>query len=131
MQRRDFLKASASALVLAPFVIAGVGAGGSDPYSRAFFTSRIGTWFDAGDARSLQLLSVDAGPASAQLDQFTLSFRGDPREALGDGAVALHAESGEQLELFLQRRTDASDGSRFAASFSLVRPLSAASCARA
>ena len=130
MQRRDFLKASASVLVLGPFVIAGIGTR-ADPYSRAFFTERVGTWFEVRPARFLELVAVEDGPVSAQLDQFTLLFRGDAREALTDGTPSLRAESGESINLFLQRRADDAADARYSASFAVSRPLKAASCARA
>jgi hypothetical protein len=130
MHRRDFLKASASALLLGPFVMGGTDAGSAaDPYSRAFFEGRVGTWFEFDRARFLELLAVQDGPASSQYDQFTLAFRGDPRDALPDGIQALRAESGELLELFLQRRQDEGADARYAAVFSVTRPLSVASCA--
>lgn len=128
MHRRDFLKAGASVLVLGPFVIAG-SPGAVDPYSRAFFTARVGTWFEAGPARFLELVAVEDGPASSQLDQFTLAFRSDARDALADGTWSLRAESGEAIDLFLQRRADDVTDARYAASFALSRPLTAAGCA--
>ena len=130
MKRRDFLKASASVLVLGPFVIAGSG-GSADPYSRAFFTERVGTWFEVRPARFLELMAVEDGPISAQLDQFTLLFRGDARDELTDSTPSLRAESGEAIDLFLQRRADDAADARYSASFAVSRPLRPASCARA
>ena len=37
------------------------------------------------------VVAVEDGPASAQLDQFTLLFRGDARDALTDGTPSLRA----------------------------------------
>jgi hypothetical protein len=128
MQRRDFLKASASVLVLGPFVIAGTG-GAVDPYSRVFFAERVGTWFAVEAAGFIELLAVEDGPASTRLDQFTLQFRGDVRDAFADGTRALRAESGESIALFLQRRADEAAGARYSASFALSRPLTATGCA--
>jgi hypothetical protein len=91
----------------------------------------VGTWFEVGPARYLQLVAVEAGPPSIQLDQFTLAFRGDARDALPDGIQPLRAEGGEAVPLFLQRRLDDADGARYVASFAVVRPLSLASCAQA
>ena len=130
MQRREFLKAGASVLILGPFVVAGSGGSAVDPYSRAFYAARVGTWFEAGPAGFLELVAVEDGPTSAPLDQFTLAFRGDTRDALPDGTYPLRAESGEAIELFLQRRADDAGAARYAASFALSRPLTAASCAR-
>jgi len=130
MQRRDFLKASASVLILGPFVVASSGTS-SDPYSRAFFTERVGTWFEVRPACFLELVAVEDGPTSAQLDQFTLLFRGDARDALTDGTPLLRAESGEAIDLFLQRRADDGADARYSASFAVSRPLRAVSCARA
>jgi hypothetical protein len=132
MRRREFLKAGAGTLLLGPFALGGTGAGSAaDPYSRAFFEGRVGTWFEVGPARYLQLVAVEAGPPSIQLDQFTLAFRGDARDALPDGIQPLRAEGGEAVPLFLQRRLDDADGARYVASFAVVRPLSLASCAQA
>jgi hypothetical protein len=128
MQRRDFLKASASLLVLGPFAVAGSRA--ADPYSRAFFSARVGSWFEVEPARFLELLAVEDGPASSQHDQFTLLFRCDGRDALGDGTRSLRAESGETLDLFLQRRADQATDARYSASFAVARPLTASGCAR-
>jgi hypothetical protein len=132
MRRRDFLKAGASTLLLGPFALGGAGArSGSDPYSRAFFEERVGSWFEVGPARFFELVAVEDGPPSSQLEQFSLAFRCDPRDALPDGIQPLRAESGEAFDLFLQRRLDDTTGARYVASFSVVRPLSAASCAAA
>jgi hypothetical protein len=130
MHRRDFLKAGASALLLGPFVLGSNGAGSpSDPYTRAFFEERVGTWFEVGPARFVELVAVEDGPRSSLLDQFTLAFRGDTRDVLPDGIRPVRSESGEAFELFLQRRQDDADGARYAASFAVMRPLGA-SCAQ-
>jgi hypothetical protein len=130
MHRRDFLKATASALLLGPFVLGSTeGGSAADPYSRAFFEGRVGSWFEFDRARFLELIALEDGPASSQFDQFTLAFRGDVRDALPDGIQALRAESGEELRLFLQRRQDDGVDARYAAVFSVTRPLSVASCA--
>jgi hypothetical protein len=132
MHRRDFLKASASALLLGPFVLGGTDAGSpADPYSRAFFEGRVGTWFEVGHARFLELVAVEDGPPSSEYDQFTLAFRGDVRDALADGTQPLRAESGEAFDLFLQRRQDDAGDARYAANFAVTRPLTVASCAQA
>jgi hypothetical protein len=130
MHRRDFLKAGASTLLLGPFLLGGLGSDpAADPYSRAFFQGRVGSWFEVGTARFLELVAVEEGPPSTTLDQFTLAFRGDPRDALSDGTRQLRAETGEAIELFLQRRQDDASGARYAASFAVMRPLGPASCA--
>jgi len=130
MQRREFLKAGASILLFGPFIVANTGVG-ADPYSREFFTQRVGTWFEAGPALFVQLAAVEDGPASLQLDQFTLAFRGDARDAFADGTRSLRAESGETLDLFLQRRADDATDARYSASFAVSRPITAVSCAQA
>ena len=128
MDRRDFLKWSAVVLTFGPFMV-GSTPDGADPYSREFFAQRVGHWFEAGRAYFLQLIAVEAGPASTQFDQFTLVFRVDARDALADGTWSLRAESGETVDVFLQRRANSVADARYTASFAVTRPLSIASCA--
>jgi hypothetical protein len=130
MERRDFLKWSAVALIFGPFLVGGT-VDGTDPYSREFFAQRVGRWFEAGRALFLELVAVEDGPASSQFDQFTLVFRVDVRDALADGTWSLRADSGEIVDVFLQRRADAMPDARYSASFAVTRPLSVASCAHA
>jgi hypothetical protein len=132
MHRREFLKAGASALLLGPFALASTGAGpASDPYSRAFFAARVGTWFEVGPARFFELVGIEDGPPSSRFDQFSLAFRCDARDVLADGIQALRAESGEAFDLFLQRRPDDAQGPRYVANFAVDRPLGTVSCAQA
>ncbi len=135
MERREFLKSSAVVLVLGPFLVGGTTSGAS-PYSRDYFVQKIGSWFEAGSALFLELVAVEDGPLSNQFDQFTLLFRMDARDALADGTftsgtVALRAESGEIIDLFLQRGADDASDARYSASFAVSRPLNVASCAQA
>lgn len=140
MERREFLKSSAVVLVLGPFLVGGTTSGAS-PYSRDFFVQKIGSWFEAGSALFLELVAVEDGPLSNQFDQFTLLFRMDARDALADGTftsgtftsgtMALRAESGEIIDLFLQRGADDASDARYSASFAVSRPLNVASCAQA
>lgn len=128
MNRREFMKWSAVVVTFGPFVVGGT-ADGVDLYSREFFIQKVGGWFAAGAAGFLQLIAVEDGPASTQFDQFTLVFRIDARDALPDGTWSLRAESGEIIDLFLQRRADALPDARYGASFAVTRPLGVASCA--
>ncbi len=128
MERRDFLKGSAIVLIFGPFLGGSTG-GSAEPYSREFFTQRVGRWFEAGRALFLELVALEDGPASSQFDQFTLVFRVDARDALADGTWSLRAESGEVIDVFLQRRADVVPDARYSASFAVTRPLSVASCA--
>lgn len=130
MERREFLKAGAVVLVLGPFLVGGT-AGDAAPYSREFFTQKLGSWFEAGSARFLELIAVEDGPASSEFDQFTLVFRIDARDALADGIWPLRDVSGETIDLFLQRRADDAADARYSASFAVSRPLGLASCAGA
>jgi hypothetical protein len=67
---------------------------------------------------------------SRQLEQFTLRFRGSASQPLADGIYALRSERGDTYSLFLQNAGfEARMPSTVA--FSLVRPLSVASCGRA
>lgn len=130
MDRREFLKSSAVVLILGPFMLGGA-ADGVVPYSRQFFSQKLGSWFEAGSALFLELLAVEDGPTSNQYDQFTLVFRVDARDAFADGIRSLRADTGEVVDLFLQRRADQTADACYSASFAVSRPLTVASCAKA
>ena len=135
MDRREFLKTSTLTLVaagFAPFLVGNTGATAND-LDRATFTPLLDSWFDveASGAGSLALVAISDGPTSRQLEQFTLRFRGSASQPLADGIYALRSERGDTYSLFLQNAGFEGADAVYTVAFSLVRPLSVASCGRA
>ena len=135
MDRRAFLKTSTLTFVaagFAPFLVGNTGATAND-LDRATFTPLLDSWFrvEAGGAGSLALVAISDGPPSRQLEQFTLRFRGSASQPLADGLFALRSERGDIYSLFLQNAGSDGTDVAYTAAFSLVRPLSVASCGRA
>ena len=134
MDRRDFLKTSTLTLLaagFAPFVVGSTN-GAANHLDRATFTPLQGTWFrvGAGGAGSLALVAISDGPPSTLLEQFTLHFEGAASLPPGDAIYELRSERGDDYSMFLQAAGPGASGSTYTAVFSLVRPISLASCAR-
>jgi hypothetical protein len=134
LDRREFLKGGAAALVVAgvsPWLVGASAGGTSAPFTRAEYEAFTGQWFQVGGPAGvpLQLVAVEDGPASAVLDQYTLRFRGGPGATLEEGTYEVSPPSGSPLPMFLQ--PGGYDGSepRLHASFVEFRPLGPAACA--
>ena len=135
MDRREFLKASTLTLLaagFAPFVVGNTGGSATD-LDRATFTPLIDSWFrvDSGGGGSLALVAISDGPHARELEQFTLRFRGSASQPLADGIYELRSDRGDTYSLFLQNVPGDESSAAYTAAFSLVRPLSVASCGRA
>ena len=123
--RRDFLKGSTTAIILAgvsPWLVGTTSAGGTLP-TKAVFQGLVGQWFYVAGASSapIQLVAVVDGPASADADQFTLIFSA-PGVALAEGTFTVTPPTGDAFDLFLQPASD--DGATtltLRASFNLIQ----------
>jgi hypothetical protein len=134
LDRRDFLKGSAAAIVLAGVApwLAGAGSGtGAGGFSEAYFQGLLDEWFqvDGGAVPSVQLVGVQGGPRNARADQFTVVFLGGASQPLAEGVHALAPPAGDAFALFLQRAADTGAGPTYRASFSLLRPMAPACAA--
>jgi hypothetical protein len=134
LDRRDFLKGSAAAVVLAgvaPWLSAASAGSGSSVFSEAYFQGLLDAWFqvDGGALPSLQLVAVHGGPATSRLDQFTVVFLGDASQSLAEGVHALAPPSGDAFALFLQPAAETAAGPTYRASFSLLQPMAPACAA--
>jgi len=126
LDRRRFLKGSATAIILAGFAPWLVGStsspGGSLP-TKAAFQALVGQWFHVAGSTpvSVQLVAVVAGPASLEADQFTLVFSA-PGGSLAEGTFAVTPPEGDAFDLFLQPDDGDGTGARVFASFNLLQP---------
>ena len=133
MHRREFLKASSAALVaagLAPFLL------GSAPesiagngFDQAKFETLLHTWFRLRSGGTMELVAVGNGIPSSRTEQFTLLFRDPASTPRAEGTYEMTTAEGEALSLFLEPTGTDAPGATHRAAFSLLRPLSVASCA--
>ena len=125
LDRRDFLKGSATAIILAgvsPWLV-GSTSGGTLP-TKAAFQGLVGQWFyvAAGTPAPIQLVAVVDGPASADAAQFTLIFSA-PGVSLTEGTFTVTPPTGDAFDLFLQPTTgDGTAALTLRASFNLLQP---------
>ncbi|HME69042.1 MAG TPA: twin-arginine translocation signal domain-containing protein [Myxococcota bacterium] len=134
LDRRDFLKGSATAIILAgvsPWLVGTTSAGGTLP-TKAVFQGLVGQWFYVAGATSapIQLVAVVDGPASSDADQFTLMFSA-PGASLAEGTFTVTPPTGDAFDLFLQPQSgDGTTALTVRASFNLLQPAPVApSCA--
>ena len=102
-------------------------------YSRARFEELLGQWFRVGDDAhpTLELVEVAAGPPSAEVEQFTLVFRGHPGTELADAIHRLTPQGEAPMDLHLVPSGGDAAGSYFAASFALLAGPGPGGCAGA
>lgn len=134
LDRREFLKGGAAALVVAgvsPWLVGASSGGMSAPFTRAEYEAFTGQWFQVGGPTGvpLQLVAVEDGPASPVLEQYTLRFRGGPGAALEEGTYEVSPPSGSALPMFLQSSGHVGAEPRLRASFVEIRPIGPAACA--
>ena len=132
--RRDFLKGSATAIILAgvsPWLVGTTSASGTLP-TEADFQGLVGQWFWVAGSSSIpvQLMAVVDGPSSTESSQFTLLFSA-PTGALAEGTFTVTPPTGDPFDLFLQPTTgEGSAALTLRASFNLLQPAPIApSCA--
>jgi hypothetical protein len=132
--RREFLKGSATAIILAgvsPWLVGTTTASSTLP-SEAAFQGLVGQWFYVAGSTSvpIQLVAVDDDVSSGETNQFTLFFSA-PSGSLAEGTFTVTPPTGDAFGLFLQ--PTASDGAAaltLRASFNLLQPAPIApSCA--
>jgi hypothetical protein len=135
LDRRDFLKGSATAIILAgvsPWLVGTTSSAGGTLLSKAVFQGLVGQWFSVAGANPspIQLVAVVDGPTSADTDQFTLVFSA-PGVSLTEGTFTVTPPTGDAFELFLQPETgDGATTPTVRASFNLLQPAPIApSCA--
>jgi len=134
LDRRDFLKGTATAIILAgvsPWLVGSTSAGGTLP-TEATFQGLVGQWFylSGTTPAPIQLVAVVDGPASADTNQFTLIFSA-PGVSLAEGTFTVTPPTGDAFDLFLQPTTgDGTSALTLRASFNLLEVDPAApSCA--
>jgi hypothetical protein len=125
LDRRDFLKGGATAIVLAgvsPWLVGTTSAGGTLP-TKAAFQNLVGQWFYvAGETLApVQLVAVDEGPSSTDADQFTLIFSA-PGVSLKEGTFTVTPPAGDAFLLFLQPAGMDGSTPTLRASFNLLQP---------
>lgn len=105
MNKRHFLKSSASALAAAAGAPAALAAGRPRLDSlagQADWRAHLGEVFDV-DGHALTLASVDTRSGSRPGEQFSVGFQGPLPDGLDDGLHRLKGPSGEPVELYLAR----------------------------
>jgi len=132
--RRDFLKGSAIAIILAgvsPWLVGTTSAGTVLP-TEADFQGLVGQWFHVAGATSVpvQLVAVVDGPASSGTSQFTLFFSA-PGVSITEGTFTVTPPTGDAFDLFLQpTSSEGAAALTLRASFNLLQPAPAVpSCA--
>ena len=135
VDRREFLKGSAAAIVLAgvsPWLVGTTSATGGPLPTKAAFQGLVGQWFYVAGATPspIQLVAVVDGPASTGADQFTLVFNA-PAVSLTEGTFTVTPPTGDVFELFLQPGSgDGTTAATVRASFNLLQPaFTVPSCA--
>jgi len=124
--RRDFLKGSATAIILAgvsPWLVGTTSASGTLP-TEADFQGRVGQWFYVAGSSSvpMQLMAVVDGPTSIEASQFTLFFSA-PTGAIEEGTFTVTPPTGDPFDLFLQPTTGEGNAVlTLRASFNLLQP---------
>lgn len=105
MNKRHFLKSSASALAAAagvPAALAATRPGLGGLASQADWQAHLGGVFEV-DGHAVTLASVDTRSGSRPGEQFSVGFQGPLPDGLNDGLRLLTAPSGEPVVLYLAR----------------------------
>ena len=144
MLRREFVRVCGLAIVSMALGAAGIASGegkrgrrtrvkrtgrpeqGIVPGSSASFEGQVGQWFyiDDGQMQHLQLTSVEPGPESEGLDQFSLYFHGHLNVEIDEGLYPVQSDQGEVDELFIQPVGEDEQGRVYMAPFAQLQPTS-------
>ncbi len=131
--RRAFLLSGGLALVAAglrPFpLMAATGVIGgpvADRLGKAAFTPLLWRWLQFSDpanghAASLKLVEVQDWPGMADMERFSLVFRGRFDTQLPEGTYQVASRYSPPFELFIKPVSAAGTGADFVADFSLLR----------
>ena len=105
INKRDFLKGSATAIVASAGTTASLAAVRprlGERAGAASWQAHVGQRFEV-DGHAVTLLSVDRLASTQPGEQFSLRFAGALPAGLGDGLYRLTPEGGAALELYLAR----------------------------
>lgn len=93
------------------------------PGSMASFKRQVGQWFyvDADRSGRLQLTSVEPGPDTQGLEQFSLYFRGALKVELDEGLYRVQSDQRDVDEIYIQPVGENERGRIYKAPFAMLQ----------